>query len=196
MRILLVGASGTLGTALHSELVERKHDVVTVSRTSGDLRYDVSDPAQVAEMYRTAGPFDAVASAAGHIPFGPVSELTVDDYQAAMTGKVLPQILLVREGLAHVTDSFTLITGMLAREAVPGGAAAALANGALEGWVRTAAVEIAPKRVNAISPTVFTESLDAYGDFFPGLKPVPLAEVTRAYVRSIEGRQTGQVYVP
>ncbi|SES38025.1 NAD(P)-dependent dehydrogenase, short-chain alcohol dehydrogenase family [Lentzea xinjiangensis] len=196
MRILLVGATGTLGTAVHQELVARKHDVVTVARTGGDLRYDVTDPAQVAQLYRTVGQVDALASAAGSAPYKPVAELTVADYQAAVTGKVLSQVALVQEGLTHVTGSFTLITGVLAREPVVTGAAAALANGAVEAFVRAAAIEIAPRRINAVSPTVFTESLDVYGDVFPGMKPVPLADVVRAYVRSIEGRQTGQVYVP
>jgi NAD(P)-dependent dehydrogenase (short-subunit alcohol dehydrogenase family) len=198
MRILLVGATGKLGTAVHQELVERKHDVVTVSRTGGDLQYDVTDPAQVAELYQTVGQVDAVASAAGSVPFKPLAELTVQDYQAAVTGKVLSQIALVKEGLTHVTPhgSFTLITGVLTREPIVTGAAASLANGAVEAFVRAAAIEIAPQRINAVSPTVFTEALDVYGAFFPGMKPVPLADVARAYVRSIEGRQTGQIYVP
>ncbi len=195
MRILLVGATGTLGTALHQGLVERKHEVVTVARNGGDLRYDVTDPAQVADLYRTAGQVDAVASAAGSAPYRPLAELTIEDYQAAVTGKVLSQVALVREGLTHVRESFTLITGVLAREPIVTGAAASLANGAVEAFVRAAAIEIAPQRINAVSPTVFTESLDVYGDFFPGMKPVPLADVVQAYVRSIEGRQTGQVYV-
>ncbi|MGW4209135.1 short chain dehydrogenase [Lentzea sp. NPDC004789] len=196
MRILLVGATGLLGTAVHEELVARKHDVVTVSRTGGDLQYDVTDPAQVAELYQTVGQVDAVASAAGSVPFKPLTELTVQDYQAAVTGKALSQVTLVKEGLTHVAPhgSFTLITGVLAREAIVTGAAASLANGAVEAFVRAAAIEIAPQRINAVSPTVFTEAMDAYGDFFPGMKPVPLADVAQAYVRSIEGRQTGQVY--
>ncbi|MDX8029182.1 short chain dehydrogenase [Lentzea sp. BCCO 10_0856] len=196
MRILLVGATGTLGTAVHQELVARKHDVVTVARSGGDLQYDVTDPAQVADLYKTVGQVDAVASAAGSVPWRPIEELTIQDYQDAVTGKVLSQVALVKEGLTHVTGSFTLITGVLTREPVVTGAAASLANGAVEAFVRAAAIEIAPLRINAVSPTVFTESLDVYGDFFPGMKPVPLADVAQAYVRSIEGRQTGQIYTP
>ncbi|MGW6928992.1 short chain dehydrogenase [Lentzea sp. NPDC054927] len=196
MRILLVGATGTLGTAVHQELVARKHDVVTVARSGGDLQYDVTDPAQVADLFQTVGQVDAVASAAGSVPWRPIEELTIQDYQDAVTGKVLSQVALVKEGLTHVTGSFTLITGVLTREPVVTGAAASLANGAVEAFVRAAAIEIAPLRINAVSPTVFTESLDVYGDFFPGMKPVPLADVAQAYVRSIEGRQTGQIYIP
>jgi NAD(P)-dependent dehydrogenase (short-subunit alcohol dehydrogenase family) len=87
-----------------------------------------------------------------------------------------------------------LITGVLSREPIPTGAAASMTNGAVEAFVRAAAIEIAPQRINAISPTVFTEALDAYGDYFPGFPAIPLADVAQAYVRSIEGRQTGQVF--
>ena len=196
MKILLVGATGKLGTAVHEELTERKHDVVTVARTGGDLQYDITDPAQVADLYRTVGQVDAVACTAGVTPFKPFKDLNLDDYQAALTGKTLAQVALVREGLSHVNPrgSFTLITGILARDPIFTGAAASLANGALEAFVRAAAIEIAPQRINAVSPNVFTESLDAYGDFFQGMGSVPLAAVTQAYVRSIEGLQTGQIY--
>jgi hypothetical protein len=51
-----------------------------------------------------------------------------------------------------------------------------------------------PQRVNAVSPTVFTESLAQYGDYFPGMPPVDLADVAQAYIRSVEGAQTGQIY--
>ena len=69
-----------------------------------------------------------------------------------------------------------------------------MANGAVEAFVRAAAIEIAPQRINAVSPTIFTESVADYGPYFPGMPPVDLADVALAYVRSVEGAQTGQVY--
>ncbi|MCD9875971.1 short chain dehydrogenase [Streptomyces guryensis] len=196
MKILLIGATGTLGAALHRTLDTRGHEVLTVARGGGDLRFDITDPAQVSEVYDRAGRVDAVVSAAGHVPYGPVTELTPEDYLAAFHGKVLSQIDLVRQGIPRIAErgSFTLITGVLAREPIPTGSAASMANGALEAFVRAAAIEIAPQRVNAVSPTVFTESLGEYGDYFPGMPPVDLADVTQAYVRSVEGAQTGQIY--
>ena len=50
------------------------------------------------------------------------------------------------------------------------------------------------KACNAVSPTVFEESMGGYGPFFRGFDPVPVARVARAFSRSVEGRQTGQVY--
>ncbi|MEL3945663.1 MULTISPECIES: short chain dehydrogenase [Streptomyces] len=196
MKILLIGAAGKLGAAVHQTLTARGHKIVTVGRTSGDLRHDIADPAEVAALYAAAGPVDAVVSAAGDTPFKPVAEIAPEDYEAAFRGKVLSQIELVRQGVGHVAarGSFTLISGVLADEPIPTGSAASMANGAIEAFVRAAAIEIAPQRVNAVSPTVFTESLDDYGSFFPGMPSVDLARVTEAYVRSVEGAQTGQVY--
>ncbi|MGW0824638.1 short chain dehydrogenase [Streptomyces sp. NPDC002845] len=196
MKILLIGATGTLGTAVHKALADRGHEVLAVGRSGGDLRYNIADPAQITDLYDRIGRVDAVASAAGDTPFKPVTEMTPEDYLAAFRGKVLSQIELVRQGIPRIAErgSFTLITGILAREPIPTGSAASMAGGAVEAFVRAAAIEIAPQRVNAVSPTVFTESLDVYGDYFPGMPSVDLADVAQAYVRSVEGAQTGQVY--
>ncbi|UQA93157.1 short chain dehydrogenase [Streptomyces halobius] len=186
MKILLIGASGRLGTAVHKTLSARGHDLITVGRTSGDLRLDMTDPAQVAEAYdraiERAGHLDAVASAAGYVPYKPVGAMTADDYRAGFLGKVFSQIELVRQGTGRIAErgSFTLITGVLSRDPVPTASAAAMANGAVDGFVRAAALDIAPQRVNAVSPTVFTEALADYGDFFPGIEPVGLAQVADA----------------
>ncbi|MGI5353336.1 short chain dehydrogenase [Streptomyces sp. CA-250714] len=207
MNILLIGATGRLGAAVHTALAERGHKLLTVGRTGGDLRYDVSDPEQVTALYEAAaraagearaagGQLDAVVSAAGDVPYKPVAEMTADDYTAAFRGKALSQLELVRQGITRIAErgSFTLITGVLTREPIPAGSAASMANGAVEAFVRAAAVEIAPQRVNAVSPTIFTESVPDYGDFFPGFPPVDLADVAQAYVRSVEGSHTGRIY--
>lgn len=148
-------------------------------------------------MYANVGQVEGVASAAGVTPFKPIRDLTAGDYTAAFTSKVLGQIELVRQGFDHVgpEGSFTLITGVLARSPIVTGAAASMAGGAIESYVRAAALEIAPQRINVVSPTVITEALEAYGDYFPGFASVDAADAARAYVRSIESRETGQIYV-
>ncbi|MFG2142886.1 short chain dehydrogenase [Streptomyces sp. NPDC048696] len=196
MRILLVGAAGTLGSAVHTALTERGHEVIGVGRTRGDLIADVTDPQSVARLYEQAGPLDAVAVAAGDAVFKPLAELTADDFAATLRGKTLSQLELVRQGTRHVaaTGSFSLISGILTDEPIVAGAAASAANGAVEAFVRAAAIELAPQRINAVSPTVVEESLPAYGPFFAGMEAVPAARVATAYIRSIEGAQTGQIY--
>ena len=196
MRILLIGGSGTLGTAVGAALRERGHELVTVGRTSGDVRADVTDPVDLARVFDEAGPLDAVVSAAGSTPYKRIRDMSPDDYLSAYRGKVASQVELVRQGTSRIAGrgSFTLISGVLAREPIITGSAAAMANGAIESFVLAAALEIAPQRVNAVSPTVFTESLDRYGDAFPGYAPVDLTDVARAYVRSVEGAETGKVF--
>jgi NAD(P)-dependent dehydrogenase (short-subunit alcohol dehydrogenase family) len=196
MKILLVGATGMLGTAVGKALAGRGHEVVTVGRTAGDIRADVADPEQTARVFAQVGDPDAVASAAGHVPHKRIVDMTPEDYLSAYHGKVAAQIELVRQGTRQIAErgSFTLITGVLNREPIVTGSAAAMADGALDSFVRAAAIEIAPQRINAVSPTVFEESMDKYGDFFPGVTPVGLDLVAQAYVRSIEGAETGRIF--
>lgn len=196
MRILLVGANGLLGRAVHAALVDAGHDVVPASRTTGE-HVDLTDPASVSALYARVGTVDAVASAAGVTPFAALPDLTLDQYRAGLTDKLLGQVALVQLGLDHVSDggSFTLISGILGEDPIATGTVAATVNGGLFSFVRAAATEL-PRglRVNTVSPTVFTEAWEAYGPYFPGYAPVPVADAARAYVKSVAGRQTGQVY--
>ena len=195
MKILVVGASGTLGRAVTVALAAN-HEVVAASR-SGAHRVDLTDPPSIAELYRAVGPVDAVACCAGHSPFKPLADLTLEDYRAGLGDKLLGQVELVRRGLAHVTDggSFTLVSGVTSNDPIVGGTAAAVVNGALDAFVRSAAIEL-PRglRINTVSATVFEEAWDAFGPFFPGHRPVPVAEVARAFVKSVDGAQTGRTY--
>lgn len=194
MNIIIVGASGTIGRAVHQHLEALGHSIITVGRSSGDIRCDITDETRLAGMWEEAGPVDALVCTAGEVPYAPVGELSAADFTSAWTRKALAQINLVRTGLDHVspTGSFTLISGIPSRDPVVQGAAAATANGAVEAFVRTAAVEIAPRRINVVSPSVLSESLDAFGDFFPGFPPVDGADVARAFQKAIEGASTGQ----
>lgn len=197
MKILLVGATGTLGRSVRELLVERGHEVLSASRTNSGLTVDITDPESIRAMYEKAGPVDAVASAAGTVPWKTLGELSHQDVLDGLIGKAFSQVELVRQGSAFVTEgaSFTLITGVLTRDPVRTGTIASLANGAIEAFVRAAAIELPHgQRVNAVSPTVFTESMDDYDAMFAGFKPVPVRDAAQAYVRSIEGHQTGQVY--
>lgn len=195
MRIIIVGAAGTAGRAITTLMAERGHQVITVGRSTGDIRCDISEEDQLAGLWQQVGTVDAVLSAAGDVTFSPLQQLSSRDFQDAWSQKALAQINLVRTGLQHVTPrgSFTLMSGILARDPVLSGAAAATVNGAVEAFVRSAAIEIAPRRVNAVSPSVFTESLDAYGEVFPGFSPVDVAAVARGFRKAVEGGATGQI---
>ncbi|BFI95475.1 MAG: short chain dehydrogenase [Rhodanobacter sp.] len=201
LRILLVGASGMLGRAVAAELGQR-HEVIGASRHAGDLRLDLADAASIRSALALAGELDAVVCAAGHVHFAPL-----DAFEAAplgdslhtlgITDKLMGQVNLVLAARPHLREggSITLITGVLAEQPIAQGSSASLVNGALEAFVQAAAIEL-PRglRINAVSPTVFAEAMDAYGPYFRGFEPVPVARAALAFSRSVEGRQTGQVY--
>ncbi|MEE6387790.1 MULTISPECIES: short chain dehydrogenase [Microbacterium] len=194
MKALVIGATGSIGGVVAATLDVRGHEVVRASR-SGEQSVDVTDPASLRSLFERVGPVDAVVVAVGSVPFKPLVDLDRDDYLAAFTGKTLAQLDVVREALSHVTDggSITLTSGVLAREPIATGAAAAMANGALESFVITAAAE-APRgiRINAVSPDVLANS-PGYFSTFPGHRPVTDDEVGQAYVRAVEGIVTGRV---
>jgi NAD(P)-dependent dehydrogenase (short-subunit alcohol dehydrogenase family) len=194
MKVLIVGANGLLGSAAAAALRER-HQVIEASRSSG-VTVDLAEPDSIRQMFEEVGTVDAVISCTGSVPFKPLAELTDNDFRSGIEDKVLGQVSLVQIGADFVSDggSFTLTTGVLAREPILTGAAASLANGALESFVMAAAAELPRRlRINAVSPTVLAEAT-GYHEFFPGFSQVPAETVGRAYVKSVEGIQTGQVY--
>ncbi|QCR52817.1 short chain dehydrogenase [Brachybacterium sp. SGAir0954] len=196
-RVLVVGASGLIGGAVADLLEQRGHEVVRASRSTGE-QVDLTDEASVADLLRrvtTAGPLHAVVAATGKVPFKPAAELTVEDYRAGLLDKALGQIALVVHGAPLLAErgSFTLTSGILSHSPVPTGAAASVANGAVEGFVRAHAATLpGGARINAVSPNVLAEA-EGYHPSFPGFLPVPAADVAATYVRAVEGVETGRV---
>lgn len=195
MKIVVIGA-GQVGGAAVEALQARGHKVIAATRRT-EPSVDATDPSSIEALFSAIGRVGAVVTALGSVPFKPLADLSREDYAAAYAGKVQTQLDVVRIATPYVTDggSFTLTTGVLAREPIRTGAASSLANGALETFVMAAAVEL-PRglRINVISPTVLVEAT-AYHPSFPGFTQVSAAAVGQAYVKAVEGVQTGQVYV-
>src|SRR5207249_10377366 len=83
MRVLVVGATGTIGKAVADVLAERGDDVIRASRHA-DTSVDVADPASIRAMYAAIGWVDAVVSCAGQVKMGPLLELTDGDFQLSI----------------------------------------------------------------------------------------------------------------
>jgi NAD(P)-dependent dehydrogenase (short-subunit alcohol dehydrogenase family) len=196
MKIILVGASGTLGKAVDKALGAR-HEIVRVGRTSGDFRVDIADPGSIEQLFSKVGEFDAMVSTTGDVHFGPLEEFTQDQFQVGLRGKLMGQVNLVVLGLQHIRagGSFTLTSGQINDDPIRFGASGAMVNGGLEGFVHSAAVEL-PRglRINLVSPTMTEESAAGFGPFFPGQKPIPAAEAALGYAKSVEGPHTGKVF--
>lgn len=196
MNILLIGAQGTLGRAVASELSVR-HTVIAAGRNSGDIRIDLTDRASIAAALAQVGKLDAVISAAGNLAFGDLLELTPEQWALGLNDKLMGQVNLALLAAPLLNDggSITLTTGVLADDPIRYGASASLVNAGLEGFVRAAALEL-PRglRINAVSPGVLQESMPGYAPYFRGFEPVPAARAALSFSRSVEGAQTGQVY--
>ena len=196
MKIILIGATGTLGSAVDRALSPR-HEIVRVGRSHGEIQVDITDTKSIEQLYAKVGEFDAVVSTTGDVHFGPLKDFDQDKFQVGLRSKLMGQVNLVFLGLKHIRlgGSFTLTTGQINEDPISVGASGAMVNGGLEAFVRSAAIEL-PKslRINAVSPTVTEESWSAFGPFFPGQKPIPASEAALGYVKSVEGMQTGRVY--
>lgn len=197
MRILVVGATGTIGRAVVAALSTAEHEVISASAKSAAITVDISDPRSISSLSARTGKVDAVVSAAGAARFKPFADLSDEDFAFSLRNKLMGQVNLVRYGMDHVNPkgSFTLTSGILARSPMKGSGAVSLVNAGLEGFVRAAAFE-APRgiRVNVIAPPWVTETLVKLGmDTSIGL---PAATVARAYVESVMGSKTGSVIDP
>ncbi|MBD9537355.1 short chain dehydrogenase [Stenotrophomonas sp. MH1] len=195
-KILLVGASGTLGKAVAAHLRQR-HEVITASRSDAAHPVDLGDEQSVSALLQAVGPLDAIVSTTGNVHFGPLTQMTAAQFNQGLQDKLLGQVRLALLGQHHLNEggSITLTTGILTEQPIAQGANATAVNAAVEGFVRAAALEL-PRglRINVVSPSVLVEALDAYGDFFPGFEPVSAARAALAYQRSIDGIANGQVF--
>lgn len=195
MKVMIVGASGTVGRAIVEQLAA-DHDIIRVGKTQGDYQVDLTDEASVERLFAQVGNLDAVIAATGSVHFAPLSDMTSAQFNQGLQDKLLGQVRLVLIGQKHLNPggSFTLTTGILTQHPIRTGVNATAVNAALEGFVLAAANELQGLRINAVSPTVLTEALDKYGPFFPGFESAAASRVALAYRRSLEGIDSGKVY--
>lgn len=192
MRILIIGTTGTIGSEV-AKALQGQHEIVPANRHSG-IEVDIADPDAIRSMYARAGRVDAVVVAAGQAAFAPLDRISDDDFQLSLRSKLMGQVNVVRFGVDSLRDggSFTLTSGVLAQQPMPGSTAISLVNAGLEGFVRAAALEL-PRglRINIVSPGWVSETLAAMGQ--DPSKGIPAAEVAKAYVQSVNGIETGDV---
>jgi NAD(P)-dependent dehydrogenase (short-subunit alcohol dehydrogenase family) len=195
LRILLVGATGLIGSAV-ADTLSNRHQVIRVGRSGGEYQVDLIDRDSIRGLFREVGRVDAVVSTAGIARFKALPDLSDEDYQFSFRHKVMGQLNLVRDGLEYLAPggSFTLTSGTLSTHPTPGTAAVAMSGAALEGWARAAALDLEGRaRVNVVSPGWVAESMAA-----AGVEPangIPVADLAQVYVALVDGAETGQVVV-
>lgn len=196
-KIIIVGASGTMGKYL-AGVFEKEHDIIRAASKSGDFQVDITSPESIENLFKNTGPFDALISTAGPTYVGPWKSLTDKEFRKGVEGKMMGQINLVLIGQHYINSkgSFTLITGALTHEPQLNFANASAANGAVEGFVRAAAIELDRGiRINAVSPTVIEDS-PQYFPYFPGEIPVTMKQLEYGFRKSVFGANTGEIIKP
>ncbi|MFI7275066.1 short chain dehydrogenase [Streptomyces sp. NPDC049879] len=194
MRIVVIGARGTIGGAVADALAQR-HEVVRASR-GGDVRVDVADAASVEALFEGIGPVDAVVCAAANGAMAPLEGSKDEEYWRGLDAKLVGQVNLVRRALPWVRDggSVTLTAGRIP-EGMRDMTLGHLVNAGLAAFVHGAAAEM-PRgvRLNVVSPGWVSETLSALAMDPAG--GTPAAVVARAYAEAVEGTAHGRTLEP
>ena len=173
-KALVFGGTSGIGLAATHQLAERGAQVVAISRDpskAGDLpkgvsceACDVRDREAMEKLFRQHAPFDILISAAtgGDRALGPFMDMDMDGF-AGSFDKLWGYANVVRYGASHLTEqgSIVLVSGSPARKAKPGQIALSAVGGAVEALVRALAPEIAPRRINTVSPGTIDTPMSA-----------------------------------
>jgi len=191
MKILLIGASGTIGQAVAKALTNQ-HEIIAANYSGGDVSVDIGSQSSIKAMFNKVGKVDAIVSTAGLANFAALNELTDADYELALNNKLMGQINLIRLGQEYLTEngSVTLTSGVLSREPMQGSGVISMANGALESFVKAAALELDKIRINVVAPVFVKETMAMMGmDTEDGLSA---EDTAKAYVSAVTGTMSGK----
>jgi NAD(P)-dependent dehydrogenase (short-subunit alcohol dehydrogenase family) len=168
--IVIIGGSSGIGLAIARRCLEDRYRVVIAGRSMSRLeeaqarlgspeqlavvRADITSRADLAALFGTAGAVAHLVVTAADMRYGPLGALTEDNMMQAVRSKVVGPLLAAQAAVPWMTDggSITYTSGIAAYRPAPGGTLPATVNGALESMVRALALELAPVRVNAVSP--------------------------------------------
>ncbi|UOO93612.1 short chain dehydrogenase [Vitreoscilla stercoraria] len=153
MKVLLVGATGILGSGLQQHFQKLDLELISASRTSGDFNVDLKSDDSVRKLFNDIGKIDAIVSAIGKVHFGELATMTADEFNIGLQDKLLGQIRLALIGKDYLHDkgSITLTTGIIGSEPIALGVNATAVNVAIEGFVKAAALEM-PNGIRNSSP--------------------------------------------
>lgn len=171
---VVIGGTSGIGRAVANALRTRPGQVIAAGRSTG---LDLGDAAAVDAFFDRIGPVDHVVVTAGsQAPGGPVATLDLDAAKAAFDVKFWGAIAVARAAARHLRPggTLTLTSGFLSRRATPGTFAKTAMNAALEAAAKLLARELAPLRVNVVSPGL--TDTEAYAAMAPEARDAMLAK--------------------
>ena len=196
MKILLIGGTGTIGAKVADRL-HTDHNLIIAGHTSGDVQTDITKPESIKALFEEVGAVDAVISTTGAAPMQPLDQTTNEHFMEGVKSKMMGQIniALTAMNYLHKNGSVTLTSGILAHDPIPQGAVLATINNAINGFVIGAYGEFLKKgfRINAVSPALVEDSVEALGSYFPGHTPAKMPNVVNGYIKSLSTFITGEI---
>ncbi|KAF1004568.1 MAG: Gluconate 5-dehydrogenase [Luteibacter sp.] len=169
--IVVVGGSSGIGLETTKHLVGAGHSVTMIGRSKARLdsalnatngqasavQMDATDEAALADGFAGLAPIDHMVLALGSSKgVGPFGSIALSNIKAGFEEKVYAHIACAQAALPyiHANGSLIFVSGLAAQTATPGTAGIAAANAAVAALVPVLAVELAPIRVNGVSPGV------------------------------------------
>ena len=195
MKILIIGGNGTIGRTVSAHF-KSKHEVLIGGRSKGDVTIDISQSDSINNTLQQVGPLDAIVCIAGEAKWDNFEDLSEEDYYIGIRSKLMGQVNLVRIGSQFLNPrgSITLSTGILADDPVVKTASAAMVNGAIHSFVKAVDLEIKNGiRINVVSLGLVEDAYEKYKDYFPGHNPISMKKAVNAYVKSVEGKNRGEI---
>jgi NAD(P)-dependent dehydrogenase (short-subunit alcohol dehydrogenase family) len=172
-KVVVIGGSSGIGLAT-AELAKREGaEVIIASRNAERLKAaaakigvtaiaaDVTSDDSIAALFKNVGPIDHVAVTAAQLRTGPFKTVAMDDVRATLEGKFWGAWRVARSANIRAGGSLTLVSGFLSVRPRPNSAIVSAANGALESLTRALALELAPVRVNDVSPGIIDTPIRA-----------------------------------
>lgn len=165
-KVVVVGGSSGIGLSTAemakregAEIIIASRNAERLDKAAGKLNAiaipaDVTSDDSVAELFKRCGPVDHVVVTAAQLRTGPFKTVKMEDVRATMEGKFWGAWRVAQQAQINAGGSLTLVSGFLSVRPRPNSAIVSAANGALESLARASALELAPVRVNAVSPGI------------------------------------------
>ena len=171
--VVVVGGSSGIGYATAQMAKAQGADIVIASRAGARLdaaakslsvqaiAADVTSDEAIEALFRQTGPVDHVVLTAAQLKAGPFKTQPIAEAKATMEGKFWGAWRVARAAEIRPGGSLTIVTGFLSVRPRPNSAIVGAANGALEALARSLAIDLAPVRVNAVSPGIIDTPIRA-----------------------------------
>jgi len=172
-KVVVVGGSSGIGLATAEIAKAQGAEVVIASRNADKVKTaaakigakgipaDVTNDQSVVDLFRACGPLDHVVVSAAQLRTGPFKTVAMDDVRATLEAKLWGAWRCARAAEIKPGGSLTLVSGFLSIRPRPNSAIVSAANGALESLTRALALELAPIRVNCVSPGIIDTPIRA-----------------------------------